>query len=174
MPAPQEDFAASTPDLGPAPWNAHTWDDIEEELATVAPTVRVQWNAARAKIQMEKRRFRPSRSPWQRTLAPPGITPLQNKVNWAAYGKPRSLITLFDRPWSPPDSTRDENAATPWNVKAPRLSPRVAAAKFDFVEEGCEDTGRSRKLDADDVALKMEEPTGAAQDTKLGKRKHAN
>lgn len=171
MPAEKEGFVSAPTDPATAPWDTSTWDDIEEELATVAPTVRVQWNAARAKIQLEKRRFRPSRSPWQRPSAPPGIPPPHRppgKVNWAAYGKPRSLITLFDRPWSPPDPHRDEKAATPWNLKAPRLSPSVAAARFDLVAEEEEEQGDSRCSGGcgepypPDSVLKVEEPTEGA------------
>lgn len=163
MPSSKADPRPATTELSLAPWDSNTWDDIEEELAAVSPTVRVQWSAARAQIQTEERRFVPPRGPWQRMLAPPGIA-LRNTFSWAAYGKPRSLITLFDRPWSPPAPTRDENAATPWNVKAPRLSPRVAAAKFDFgadcdSEHSKRGSEGSKKTYADAV-LKIEEQTG--------------
>lgn len=72
--------------------------------------------------------------------------------------------------WSPPAPKRDERMPTPWNVKAPRLSPRVAAAKFDFIVEGEGSEGSDTNTEAppaDDTVLEEKEPVEETHDVEL-------
>lgn len=88
------------------------------------------------------------------------------------------MKTQQGRPWSPPAPKRDERIATPWNVRAPRLSPRVAAAKFDFIVEGEGSEGSDTNTEAphaDDPVLEEKEPTEAphADDSVLEEKEPA-
>lgn len=168
---------ASTTEPSTAPWDKNSWHDIEEELASISPTVRVQWDAARAKVKMQKRQF-VSKGRWKAQSTPPGFPPLQSRGNiaWTADGKPRVMRTQQGR-WSPPAPQRDERIVTPWNVKAPRLSPRVAAAKFDFavVGEGSEGSDtNSEAPHADDMVLEEKGPTEETHDAGLKEQKHTD
>lgn len=81
------------------------------------------------------------------------------------------------RPWSPPAPQRDERIVTPWNVKAPRLSPRVAAAKFDFSVDGDGSEGSDTDIGAphaDDTVSEENEPVEATHDTELKEQKHVD
>lgn len=88
------------------PWDTNTWEELEEELADISPTVRVQWESASLTYTVP-----PQFMLW---------SALQQNVNesWNTYDG-------YNAVWKPPAQRRREGVVTPWNVKAPRLSSTI-------------------------------------------------